>query len=196
MSDLNEEIIKVLNEYSDLDNLILRMELYTIDRLGRDPKQYEGLEPIDFVFVVFEKAIQSIRNWDKSIYSFEQFAFGVLKSEISDFREKRKRRYKELNDTEGSTNAVFLELQDYYDEMISEDPSFKNLEFNEQKDKFISLLKEEGCTVLEQLIFDCWCEGMYKPSEISNFLEVEIDEIYNAIKRLKSRKVKAIKRYE
>ncbi len=40
------------------------------------------------------------------------------------------------------------------------------------------------------LIFECWCENIYKPSEISDFLEIDTTEVYKAIKRLERRKRK------
>ncbi len=56
MLKINNEISEVLKK-CDVDSLIRRMQAFTISKLGYNKKNYDGLEPLDFVFAVFEKAL-------------------------------------------------------------------------------------------------------------------------------------------
>lgn len=75
MLKIKNEISEIL-ENCDIDSLIRRMQAFTISKLGYNKKNYDGLEPLDFVFGVFEKALTGVRNWDKSKIDFDEFVFG------------------------------------------------------------------------------------------------------------------------
>ncbi|MEL6945831.1 MAG: hypothetical protein AAFO82_24520, partial [Bacteroidota bacterium] len=76
----------------DLDDLIPKMEYYALLRLkGIDEKDMGGDTIQDLIFRIIEKALTGVRRWDhEKGVEFEQFLFGCLKSEISEFFRKKK----------------------------------------------------------------------------------------------------------
>ena len=51
-------------------------------------KQMEGMTPEDFVMDVMEKVLNGTRDWSKSKVSFDEFLFGCLRSDTSNFIKK------------------------------------------------------------------------------------------------------------
>ncbi|MAX70955.1 MAG: hypothetical protein CMC76_07595 [Flavobacteriaceae bacterium] len=165
------------------------MRAYTKKRLGNYNDNHEGQQKLDFVFNVFQKALTDIRNWDKDKCDFENFLFGVLKSEISSYHEKAKRRKPPEEENENEESYI-LDIPVFLEEVGYNDQSFKEIDNKKLKEDYVTLLKDSGASDLEMLIFECWCEDIYKPSEISDFLEIDSTEVYNAVKRLERRKKK------
>lgn len=159
--------IKEVIESVNMEDIIDRMNAYAYSRLKTyNLKNFNGKEPIDFVGDIILKALEGTRNWDQGKVSFEDFLFGSLKSEISNF-------FKKINPV-------------YIDEL----PDVSHLDdenLEEEKKEIIKILNEDGATDNEILLFECWMEGIVKPSEIAEFLEINIANIYNIIKRLKRR---------
>lgn len=186
MLKINNEISEVLKN-CDIESLIRRMQAFTINKLGYNKKKYDGLEPLDFVFAVFEKSLSGVRNWDKSKIDFEGFVFGSLKSDIYAVIKKQKRR-KEIKDDEDIDESYILDIPLISDEVGSEDTALQEIDNKIVKQNFLDKLKASEATDLEILIFECWCDEIFKPQEIADFLELEITTIYNALKRLQKRR--------
>ena len=186
MLKINNEISEVLKK-CDVDSLIRRMQAFTISKLGYNKKNYDGLEPLDFVFAVFEKALSGVRNWDKSKIDFEGFVFGSLKSDISASIEKQKRR-KDTPDEEIIDESYVLDIPEFLDEVGFEDTTTQKIDYKTEKQDFLDKLKASEATNLEILIFECWCDEIFKPQEIADFLELDVTTIYNALKRLQKRR--------
>jgi DNA-directed RNA polymerase specialized sigma24 family protein len=186
MLKINTEISEVLKNF-DIESLIRRMQAFTINKLGYNKKNYDGLEPLDFVFSVFEKSLSGVRNWDKSKIDFEGFVFGSLKSDIYAVIKKQKRR-KEIKDDEDIDESYILDIPLISDEVGSEDTALQEIDNKIVKQNFLDKLKASEATDLEILIFECWCDEIFKPQEIADFLELEITTIYNALKRLQKRR--------
>lgn len=186
MLKINTEISEVLKN-CDIESLIRRMQAFTINKLGYNKKNYDGLEPLDFVFSVFEKSLSGVRNWDKSKIDFEGFVFGSLKSDIYAVIKKQKRR-KEIKDDEDIDESYILDIPLISDEVGSEDAVLQEIDNKIVKQNFLDKLKASEATDLEILIFECWCDEIFKPQEIADFLELEITTIYNALKRLQKRR--------
>jgi DNA-directed RNA polymerase specialized sigma24 family protein len=186
MLKINTEISEVLKN-CDIESLIRRMQAFTINKLGYNKKKYDGLEPLDFVFSVFEKSLSGVRNWDKSKIDFEGFVFGSLKSDIYAVIKKQKRR-KEIKDDEDIDESYILDIPLISDEVGSEDTVLQEIDNKIVKQNFLDKLKASEATDLEILIFECWCDEIFKPQEIADFLELEITTIYNALKRLQKRR--------
>lgn len=191
MLKINSEISEVL-ENCDIDSLIRRMQAYTISKLGYNKKNYDGLEPIDFVFAVFEKALLGVRNWDKSKIDFEGFIFGSLKSDIYAAFERKSRRNRESKD-ENIDESYILDTYIIPNEVGFEDTATQNIDYNIEKQNFLDELKLAEASDLEILIFDCWCDEIFKPQDIADFLEQNVTTIYNALKRLEKRRKKVLK---
>lgn len=196
MNELNIEVANLINSYSEdqIQELILRMRAYADKKLGKGRSNHNGREKLDFVFGVFDKALAGIRNWNSKEYSFEEFVFGVLQSEISDYHEKLKRRTPETKN-EDYDESYILDIPVWAEEVTYNDRKFEELDFETQKNHYTSQLKDAGAKELEMFIFECWCEDIYKSSEIAELADVDPSEIYNATKRLKNRrrKLKEIK---
>jgi len=186
MLKINNEISEVLKN-CDIDSLIRRMQAFTINKLGYNNKNYDGLEPLDFVFAVFEKALSGVRNWDKSKINFEGFVFGSLKSDIYASIEKQKRR-KNTPVEEIIDESYILDIPVISDEVGFEDTTTQRIDYKTEKQDFLEKLKASEATDLEILIFECWCDEIFKPQEIADFLELDVTTIYNALKRLQKRR--------
>jgi len=165
------------------------MRAFAKKRLGDYKDNHEGQQKLDFVFNVFQKALTDIRKWDKTNCDFENFLFGVLKSEISAYHKKAKRRKPPEEENE-SEESYILDMPVFSEEVGYDDQSFKEIDNKKIKEDYVTLLKDSGASDLEMLIFECWCENIYKPSDIADFLEVDTTEVYKAVKRLERRKNK------
>lgn len=186
MLKIKNEISEIL-ENCDIDSLIRRMQAFTISKLGYNKKNYDGLEPLDFVFGVFEKALTGVRNWDKSKIDFDEFVFGSLKSDIYAAIEKKRRRT-EVKDKEEIDESYILDIHVISNEVGFEDTTTQKIDYNTEKKNFLDKLKDVEATDIEILIFECWCDEIFKPQEIADFLELDVATIYNALKRLQKRR--------
>ncbi|MDX3917219.1 sigma-70 family RNA polymerase sigma factor [Olivibacter sp. SDN3] len=149
----------------DLDAVIDRMNAYALNRLGSvGIKSFNGKEPVDFVGDVILKVIEGTRDWDNATCSFDDFLFGCLKSEISNFFKSNRVKY-----------------DDELPELMASNSEY---DFEKKRLRLGELLKEAGADDEELTVFECWMDGMYKPAEISSDLGVEVKVIYNVTKRL------------
>lgn len=191
MDKSSKEVAEVFSSFTNdqLSHLVLRMRAFAKKRLGDYNDNHEGQQKLDFVFNVFQKALTDIRKWDKDNCDFENFLFGVLKSEISAYHEKAKRR-KPPEKEDSLDESYILDIPVFSEEVGQDDLSFNEIDNKKLKENFVTLLKDSGASDLEMLIFECWCEDIYKPSDIADFLEVDTTEVYNAVKRLERRKKK------
>jgi len=191
MGESSKEVAEIFNRYTtdELSNLILRMRAFAKKRLGDYDDNHDGQQKLDFVFNVFQKALTNIRKWNKKECHFENFLFGVLKSEISAYHEKVKRRKTPGEEVEDEESCI-LDIPVYPEEVGCNDESFNEIDNKKQKEAYVKLLEDSGASDLEILVFECWCEDIYKPSEISDFLEIDATEVYKAVKRLERRKSK------
>ena len=192
MLKVNNEISEVLNN-CDIESLIRRMQAFTISKLGYNKKKYDGLEPLDFVFAVFEKSLSGVRNWDKNNIDFEGFVFGSLKSDIYAAIEKQKRR-KVKEDDENIDESYIVDLHVISNEIGFEDATTQKIDYDIGKNNFLDKLKSAEATDIEILIFECWCDEIFKPQEIADFLELDVSSIYNALKRLQKRREKILQK--
>tara|TARA_R110001592_G_scaffold3510_5_gene19604 strand:- start:2450 stop:3028 length:579 start_codon:yes stop_codon:yes gene_type:complete len=192
MLKVNNEISEVLKN-CDIESLIRKMQAFTIGKLGYNKKNYDGLEPLDFVFAVFEKSLSGVRNWDKNKVDFEGFVFGSLRSDIYATIEKQRRR-KKIEDDENIDESYIIDIHVISNEIGFEDTATQKIDYNIEKNNFLDKLKSAGSTDLEILIFECWCDEIYKPQEIADFLELNVSTIYNALKRLQKRQEKILQK--
>ncbi|MDW3649990.1 MAG: hypothetical protein R8P61_23155 [Bacteroidia bacterium] len=163
---MNEEAANKLNSI-DLEDLIPRMEYYLLFRLkGIGEKDLGGLTLQDFIFNVIEKVLLGVRHWDESKgIKFEEFLFGCLKSEISEFYRKQRNTTSQIPENHVSSSESELEV-------------------SEIRDLVTKFLNENRATKLELDIFECWAEGIVKRKEVAYILDVLPAEIDNGTKRL------------
>lgn len=186
-----KEVLEIL-ENIDVQELIDRMQDYTTDRFySKNEKYREGMEYLDFVLDIFEKAISDIRHWDKDKSSFEEFMFGSLRSDLDNFfRKKKNKQYS--GEYSNEFDSAIIDIPDYcniQEQSISETITDK-MYFEEISDSLLKALKENNATELELEIFESWLMDVHKPSDIASFLGRDVKEINAGVKRLIRRKVK------
>lgn len=153
----------------DMEDIVNRMTLYAIDRLRVvDAKNLQGKEPLDFVHDVLFKSLDGTRNWDESKYSFLEFLFGSLKSEISNFISSKR----------------------FLHQSLLENLSENNESVDEEINEITKALKQEGADDDEIVLFTYWADGISKPATISEELGIEVKDILNITKRLRRRLIK------
>lgn len=159
-------------ESVDMDDLIDRMNSYAMSRLKSvGLKDFDGVEPIDFVGEVLLKVVEGKRDWEKAQCSFKEFLFGCLKSDISNFFKTNDHLHEdELPDVPHDVNSTKHHL--------------------EQRTQIIEMLKKEGADEDEVNVFEYWMDGVNKPAEIATELDVDVKEIYKITKRLERRLLK------
>ncbi len=148
----------------DMEAVFDSMTAYVAKRLEMlDIKNLEGKEPEDFVSEVFLKILTYERDWAKANCTFKQFLFGCLKSHIYSFLKG---------------------LKNQFADNLPDDVVDENYDVVEIKEIAILNLIDNGCDKYEIEIFECWCDGYTKPSDISKVLNKDVKEIYNVQKRL------------
>lgn len=194
MEKKDNNVSEVLSQYShkELQDLLMRMRGYVQDKINFRKINIDGLEPLDFVMSVFDKSLQGIRNWDVEKCDFENFVFGVLKSEISAELTKRKRRRNVIKE-EVADESYIMDIPVVGAESAGFDPAFDNMDNESMKQTFYKMLKDAGADNMELMLFECWCENIYKPDEIAEILDTDPVTIYKTQKRLQRRRKKIIK---
>jgi DNA-directed RNA polymerase specialized sigma24 family protein len=162
-----KEVTEQLNTHN-LELLFKDLVVFALNRMkGSDIIQAEKL-----VGDIFEKTVTGIRKWNKS-HSFKSFLFLAVKSLVSQY-----------NDQFGEKAMNFnydFELEELSDTNSSESSIIEGL-----KTKLSETLKRHipPPDEIEEMVFECWMDEMKKPKDIAEFWEIEVTEVYKAIKRL------------
>lgn len=166
----SNEILEQL-EAIDLPCVISDMEDYACFKMYDNNR----IEAERIVGDVFEKTIAGIRKWNKDI-AFRQFLFGCVKSLVSQYNNQLGKK----NKTYDYEFDIF-EFSDDTSIDVSEDISVKEL-----KSLALSKLLEHVPPPddIEEMIFECWMEGITKSAEIADFYDIDIKEVYKGVKRL------------
>jgi hypothetical protein len=163
----------------DLEKLLGELERYAVHRLNdhNEDKAY------DVVGQVFDKLFTQERKWYDGD-SLEKTLFGAVKSLCNN--ENKKLAKKRQNEDDG------VEIENV--SKPGQIDQLSNLSYVELKACAIKILKNHKPPpdYLEELIFECWIEGLTKQLEIASYLEEEIEEIRKGVKRL-NRKLGSVK---
>ena len=127
---------------------------------------------------VFEKVVNGVRKWNKE-YSFQSFLFGAVRSLVYQYNRRTK------------LGPYFPGQPDI--ENISDPADIDQQRLNELRELCMTTLKQHvpPPDEVEELIFECWLNEITKPRDIAEFLELDVNDIYNGTKRLK-RKIRPI----
>jgi len=159
----------------EMDGIINSMTAYVLYKFqGLDIKDLEGKESVDIVFEILLKVVEGERDWSKANCTFKEFLFGCLRSHLHNFFKKFQYRFE-------SELSHAIPAVDY--------------DVTEKKNAAIDFLKENGCDKLELNVFECWVDGVNKPSEIAKELNRDVSTINNTIKRL-LRKLPALRIFQ
>lgn len=170
---------EISNELEKLDfaKLIADMVDYTLFRI----RIKNDSEAEDLVSDLLEKVIDQSRKWYKE-NSFREFLFSSLKSDIYNYNRKLKGSLPDLDQDNPESQKVIV-----VDSKFDINDKIKVLEI------FKSHIPPPN--YIEEMIFECWLDGMIKPKEIRDYLEeFSAKEIKNGIERLKT-KLSAVKEY-
>ncbi len=155
----------------DFESLVDRLAAYAAMRIsGVDVKKRGGTQPIDLVADVLRKASDGTRKWNPDKVSLRGFLFGAVRSEISDYLRKVK------------GIKLTAHLTDFLEDHPCETP--------EERADAIEKLRCNGGDENEVKIFECWADGITKPSEVAEELQIHVDDVYKISKRLTRRLAK------
>lgn len=173
-----KEVEKELQKLN-ISMLIKKLEDYATYLLN----DHDRDKAFDVAGQVFDKIITQERKWYKE-KSFESTLFQVAKSLCNNENKKLKR--KRQLEVEG------IEIEDLASH--KQMGQFEKLTLEELKSIAVSSLKNHNPPpdCLEELIFECWIEGITKQREVAEYLEQDIKEVRKGVKRLK-RKLNPIK---
>ncbi|MFY7939070.1 MAG: hypothetical protein ACOVOQ_16950 [Flavobacterium sp.] len=157
-------VAKAIRE-CNFDELYDRLNAYAYKKLKTiNIKNFDGIEPQDFVANVIEKSLNGIRNWDSEKYNIEEFFFGCLKSEIDAFFKKKKR----IDDKEDF---------DFFSETDS-------ASIDDLNGQILECFNKMSTSQEEIHLFNLWTEGITKRKEIAKELSITEKEVDNIRKRL------------
>jgi predicted DNA-binding protein YlxM (UPF0122 family) len=173
-----EELLLKLKE-QDWGTIIKRLEAYSIIKIKKHSFEftYDTIqEAIDIAHEAIRLLWTEERKWDINYYpDVYYFLKGVVDSLVSNYF-KKLTKYKKIEINENIGDSTFDNTEVKYDA--------------EQIKKIIgNSFKDDS---LAGIIFDCISEG-YKPKEISEELDIDINDVYNAIKRV-NRKIDEVKK--
>jgi len=157
-----EEALKINN----MDEIIDSMTAYVYGHIKTvGLKDLQGKQPKDFVAEVLMKVAEGERDWNKATCSFKEFLFGCLRSHMSNFFKSQRPSF------EDDPKCLDNHKEDSY-------------KSDELRDKAILLLIDEGADEAEIEVFECWVDGIKKPSDIANQLNKNVKDVNNITKRL------------
>lgn len=132
----------------------------------------------DIAVQVFDKIITQERKWYEG-NSLKSTLFQAAKS-LSNNENKKLKRKRQLEVEEIEIEGIASQNQ------LNQ---FEKLSLNELKSIAVKLLKNHKPPpdYLEELIFDCWIEGITKQREVAQYLEQDIKEVRKGVKRLKGK---------
>ncbi|MBL7841938.1 MAG: hypothetical protein JNJ75_17455 [Cyclobacteriaceae bacterium] len=148
-----------------------RLTYYTEQRLRLlNVKSLQGLEAHDIVIETIRKVLEGKRTWKPEV-PVTAFLIQTLESETSNLiRDGKKIRPLLEKDNNTGVGA--------------------SVDLVSAKIHAIEQLRAAGADDIEIYVFDCWIEGVYKPAEIAIELELDIKDVYNALKRLGNKLIK------
>ena len=172
--------MKPVKIYATLKEVEEQLNTINLELLFRDLVNYafnkmkgnDVIEAERIVGDIFEKTVTGKRNWDKE-YSFKSFLFLSVKSLVNQHNIKFDKNGKEFN---REIELDEVNVTDSDDSTITEE--LKN-ELSEKLKQNIPPPDE-----IEEMVFECWMDEMKKPRDIAEFWELDVKEIYKAIKRL------------
>ena len=158
----------------DLETLIIRLEGFAYTLISNTPLK---IEPIDLVMDVVLKIQTLERKWYKNkCPDFKRFLFITIKGHFLNEVKKNCNRW-EAED--GYTYSFLINQNNHSPD--------KKLDYNTIKKKSLEELSKLDPTIEEELLFECWIDGITKPNSVADFLEIPVEEIYNATRRLKNK---------
>lgn len=184
----NKSFREALDETS-LDELLIRLGLYTHKRLarmfwrgnGQGPIP-GGWEPADFIHAAFMKALSKERTWKSSECSLFDFLKGIISSDISNRALKSENRVESRIATESVEAGKNVVIATQLPTKGSEWPDVGLRQEQEQE----HILERVGANELDQAVVRCVLgQGLSVAAEIAAELNVPVNDVYKSKKRLR-----------
>lgn len=186
----NNSFRKALDE-TNLDELVIRLGLYTHKRLARLFWRGDGQgpipggwEPADFIQAAFRKALSQERIWKSSECSLFDFLKGIISSDISNRALKSENRVESRITSESVEAAQNIVAAGQLPTKGSEWPDAGLRQEQEEE----QILERVGENELDQAVVRCVLEqGLSVAAEIAAELNVPVNDVYKSKKRLRRR---------
>ncbi len=181
-----EEIKNIATPAEVLEQLeALNLEILFNDLVSYAMFKMKGesiVEAEKLVGDVFEKAISGVRKWNKS-HTFKEFLFGAVKSLVSHYNNQYGKKIMDIDHNK--------EVKDMPDNLGSHSGNLDGI-----IKKITEILKNHipPPDETELKLFECWVCEIKKPRDVADFCDLDIKEVYKAVKRLE-RKLSPIRKF-
>ncbi len=179
-----------VKDIASLEEVLAQLESLQLSNLMKDMARFavrimRGNDIViaeELVGEMFIRTIKGTRKWNKK-YSFKHFLFQGVRSLVNQYNNKY-----------GDEPITFDNNFDL--EQIVLANSDDSVKLEALKTKLSEILKSNipPPDYIEEIIFECWMDDKNKPSEIAESWDLDIKEVYKAIKRLE-RKLNPIIQY-
>jgi hypothetical protein len=186
----NQWFRKALEE-ADLDDLFIRLRLYTQSRLAgmfwRGDSQGPipgGWEPADFIQAAFRKGLTQERIWKPSEQSLFDFLKGIISSDISNQALKSENQVESrIGDSTSEPGNNFVVAANLAEKGADlPDASLRN-----EAEKQL-ILEKIGTNELDRSVVQCVLgDTLSASAEIAAELHVPVNEIYKSKRRLRQK---------
>lgn len=172
--------MKPVKNIATLKEVVEQLEAHNLELLINDLVEYalNRMKGDDIIYAekivedIFERTAEGVRKWNKS-YSFKSFLFLAVKGLVYQYNKQFGKKVMDFN-------------YDFELEQLSCSNSNESTATEELKNKLSEKLKEHvpPPDEIELMIFECWMDEMKKPGDIAEFWEIDVKEVYKAVKRL------------
>jgi DNA-directed RNA polymerase specialized sigma24 family protein len=143
-----------------------------------------GWEVNDFIQAAVRKALDGTRKWHPEEQDLLSFMKGIISSEVS----SRATAIENANDRRATTlpaeaDVHTVDVSSRQDESLSSAPSV--VEYAQWRNLLLAKLEDPLERAIVTLVID---EDLDQPQEIADRLQVSVDEVYNAKKRLRRKR--------
>lgn len=143
-------------------------------------------EPMDFIQEAIMKALHGQRLWVQERVDLLTFLKGIISSDINNLVEKSENKL-EIRATlaEEETNAFTVDISGLESDPVSPfyGSPYIHYEQKETRDRILSKLQEDKIAyAVVRLVID---EGIDRPKQIAERLNIDIKDVFNAKKRLR-----------
>lgn len=177
------EVIEFLDS-QDWDDLIPRMEAYTLSRISGLKKYSIAKTPLDLVHEIIEKLYSGDRQLKKEDFpNFKLVMFGMLKSHISNFLSSEE--VKKAASTDSIEHNVEYENGSLMNKLVSDASSPDELiDIRTKKKNVLEQFKSLNPEDIEVDILECWLDEVTDRKDVSSLLEISTTDYDKYRKRV------------
>lgn len=165
--EIQQELLKM-----DLDQLIQRLMALVTYLTSNSPIEVDA---IDIINTTLDRIQNRVRKWDKKkCPEFKHFVFWAVKSNVNSAIKTAKNR--KAHEKEYAYSLYANPKENNIDSKI---------DFEALKPQLMKALEEMDATIEEEVVFDCWLDGITEPRKIVELNDdLTIKDVNKATKRL------------